>query len=149
MFGRMRALVASAFALSTIGGCSSGGASHPVGPARPSARPADPPHVSKAGQVVYNVDASELEALRVSGEKFVMPDDQDQVHLNGQRIVGSFKLCLDETGHYEQGTILRSTGLASYDAKIARTLMQWVFKPYVLDGAAIPVCSAFSFIYTQ
>lgn len=108
-----------------------------------------PPQLSKAGHLVYIVSPHELEPLRVAGSKLVVPDDEDKNHLNGKRLVGSFKLCLDETGHYERGVLLKSTGVPGYDAKIAQSLMQWVFKPYVVDGEAVPVCSAFTFIYSQ
>jgi hypothetical protein len=108
-----------------------------------------PPQLSKAGHVVYTVNPVELEKLRVAGSKLVVPDDDDKIHLNGKRLVGSFKLCLDETGHYERGVLLQSTGVSRYDAKIARTMMQWVYQPYVVDDGAIPVCSAVTFIYTQ
>ena len=45
--------------------------------------------------------------------------------------------------------LLESTGLPRYDARIARAMMAWIDKPYVVDGVAIPVCSAATFIYTQ
>jgi len=108
-----------------------------------------PPQLSKAGHIVYIVNPVELEKLRVAGTKLVVPDDEDKIHLNGKRLIGSFKLCLDETGHYERGELIRSTGVPRYDAKLARTMMQWAYKPYVVDGVAIPVCSGITFIYTQ
>jgi hypothetical protein len=108
-----------------------------------------PPELSKAGHLVYNVRPVDLEALRVRGSKMIVPDDEDKIHLNGKRLIGSFKLCLDETGHYERGTLIKSTEVPRYDAKIARALMGWAYRPYVVDGRAIPVCSAVTFIYTQ
>lgn len=108
-----------------------------------------PPELSKAGHVVYTVSTVELEKLRVAGTKLVVPDDEDKIHLNRKRLVGSFRLCLDETGHYERGELLQSTGVPRYDAKIARTMMQWAYRPYVVDGVAIPVCTAVTFIYSQ
>lgn len=108
-----------------------------------------PPRLSKAGNVVYNISPRDLEPLRLAGSKLVVPDDRDKIHLNGKRLVGSFKLCLDETGHYESGVLLQSTGVAGYDGKIARTMMEWAYRPYVVDGTALPVCSAVTFIYTQ
>jgi hypothetical protein len=108
-----------------------------------------PPQLSKAGHIIYIVNPIDLEKLRVAGSKMVEPDGKDKVHLNGKRLVGTFKLCLDETGHYERGEVLRPTGVPRYDAKIARTMMEWAYQPYVVDGAATPVCSAVTFIYTQ
>lgn len=108
-----------------------------------------PARRSKAGNLIYNAHPRDLELLRLSGERYVYPDDRDKLHLRGKRISGSFKLCLDETGHYESGTLLQSTGIPNYDAKIARSLMQWVYRPYIVDGAAVPVCGGFTFIYSQ
>ena len=121
---------------------------YPAGTHDPARLPR-PPQLSKAGNIVYYVNPMELETLRIAGTKMVTPDGEDKTHLQGKRIVGSFKLCLDETGHYESGVLLKTTGVPRYDAKIARTLMEWAFQPYVVGGTAIPVCSAFTFIYTQ
>ena len=112
-----------------------------------------PPEVSKAGHFVYNVSPLQLQPYRVAGNVMITPDDEDKAqlfHTRGVRVVGSFKLCVDETGHYESGTLLKSTGLPRYDARIVRTMMTtWVYRPYVVDGVAVPVCSAITFIYTQ
>ena len=130
--------------------CATIGMRYPATSREPAITPLPrPPQRSKAGHLVYNVNPRDLDPLRVAGSKLVVPDDEDKIHLNGKRLVGSFRLCLDETGHYEQGTLLQSTGVAGYDAKIARAMMQWVYRPYVLDGVAIPVCTAATFIYTQ
>jgi hypothetical protein len=58
-------------------------------------------------------------------------------------------LCIDETGHYERGELIQSTGLPAYDAQIARAMMQWVYRPYIVDGVAIPVCSQITFVCSQ
>lgn len=108
-----------------------------------------PPQLSKAGHLVYTVAPTQLEPLRITGTKLVTPDDEDKIHLFNKRLIGSFKLCLDETGRYEEGELLKSTGLPRYDAKIARTMMDWTYRPYLVDGKPVPVCSAVTFIYTQ
>ena len=150
------------FAVSLVtwlaGACGGAGPSNDTKPAVPAKapeppKPTEPRQLSKAGNVVYDVDTLALEPLRVSGEKQVVPDDRDKRQLLNQlkkrRVEGLFKLCLDETGHYESGLLLESTGLPGYDAKIALTMMEWVFRPYMLDGAAIPVCARFKYIYTM
>ncbi len=120
------------------------------GATRDSDRLPAPPQFSKAGHLVYFVPPIDLEPLRVAGTKNIVPDDTDKAHLWGRRLQGSFKLCLDETGHYERGEVLQSTGVPGYDARIARTLMtEWAYRPTVVDGVAIPVCTAITFIYTQ
>jgi hypothetical protein len=131
--------------------CAIVGLQYPATPADENReRLPQPPHFSKAGHVVYDVDPRKLDELRIEGgDKHIYPDPDDRSHINRERLIGSFLLCVDETGHYERGTLLKSTGLRSYDAKIARGIMHWVFRPYVVDGQAIPVCTAYTFIYTQ
>lgn len=46
-------------------------------------------------------------------------------------------------------TQLKSTGFPAYDAKIIREMKQWGYKPYLVNGKAVPVCTAVTFIYTQ
>ena len=130
--------------------CAVVGFQYPSSPEDPEReRLPKPPELSKAGHLIYNVSPRDLEPLRLVGDKNVVPDDEDRIHLRDTRVIGSFKMCLDETGHYERGLLLKSTGLPRYDRKIARTIMKWAYRPYVVDGVALPVCSAVTFIYTQ
>lgn len=122
---------------------------YPATAAGPPRRLPRPPEISKTGRVVFNVRPAELEPLRLTGTKLVVPDDVDKVELHGKRLVGSFKLCLGEDGRYEQGTLLKSTGVPGYDAKIASAMMAWTYRPYLVDGVPVPVCTAVTFIYTQ
>lgn len=94
-----------------------------------------------------------LEARRVSGEKYIIPDDRTKldIQLSGvSRVVGAFKLCLDDTGHVEHVTMLRSTGFAAYDDTIVHTISRtWIYLPFMDEGRAAPVCTAVTFIYSQ
>jgi hypothetical protein len=118
-------------------------------PARGPDRLPAPRQYAKSGAPVYIASLKRLESTRRSGSRLVIPDAPDKIHLNGKRLVSSFTLCLDETGHYESGTMTLSTGVPHYDAKIARQLMSWTFAPYELAGKPVPVCATFVFIYSQ
>ncbi len=122
---------------------------YPAPPRPPTPRLPKPPALSKAGNLVYNVSPTDLKLERVQGEKAVVPDDKDKIRLKNRRLIGSFKLCVDEMGRYEKGTILKSTEVPRYDAKLARAIMAWRYRPYLVDGKAIPFCTAATFIYTQ
>ncbi len=94
-----------------------------------------------------------IQALhRIHGETAITPDDRSKVwlHKGGtRRLIGSYQLCLDAGGHVTDVRMLKSTGLADYDAKIIRNVKQWEYEPYLDEGTAIPVCSAVTFIYHQ
>jgi hypothetical protein len=36
-----------------------------------------------------------------------------------------------------------------YDAKIMREMRRWAYRPYTVNGKAVPVCTAATFIYAQ
>lgn len=123
---------------------------YPAPAAAPQRRLPKPPELSKAGNFVYLVPPGEMNGRRLRGTKLVVPDDEDKIRARKMgRLIGTFKLCVDETGKYERGILIGSTGLAGYDAKIARALMQWEYKPVIHEGKAVPVCVVVTFIYTQ
>jgi hypothetical protein len=43
---------------------------------------------------------------------------------------------------------IKSTGFPAYDTKLQRGIRTWRYRPYMLDGKAVPVCSAVVFVYT-
>ena len=66
------------------------------------------------------------------------------------RIIGSFKLCLTVTGAIGNVNMLKSTGFPAYDSKIQNKMRsEWRYKPYMVNGKAVPVCTAVTFIYSQ
>jgi protein TonB len=100
-----------------------------------------------------NVPPTLLEGSRIAGEKQIVPDDvtKTEIGRSGKdRIVGSFKLCLTPTGSISNVTQLKSTGFPAYDSKILNKMRsEWRYKPYMVNGKAVPVCTAVTFIYTQ
>jgi hypothetical protein len=95
----------------------------------------------------------ETEARRVAGDRTIVPDDDTKVAIlkaGSPRLVGSFRLCLDDHGHPTDVDVLHSTGSPRYDAKIVRTIKDtWVYSPFVLDGSAHAVCTGVTFVYSQ
>jgi hypothetical protein len=82
----------------------------------------------------------------------VTPDDsvKTAMAVNGiKRLVGSFRICLDERGLVESVLPLRSTGFADYDRKIIANVYQWRYEPYRIDDQVVPVCTGVTFIYSQ
>jgi hypothetical protein len=99
-----------------------------------------------------NVPPTLLEGSRISGEKMIVPDDvtKTEIQRSGkEKLVGSYKLCIDTSGVPSSVKQLKSTGFAAYDTKIITKMKAWRYKPYTVDGKTVPVCTAVTFVYTQ
>jgi periplasmic protein TonB len=100
-----------------------------------------------------NVPPTMLEGSRIAGDKMITPDDvtKTEIQRSGkEKLVGSFKLCLTVGGEIQQVTMLKSTGFPAYDSKIQSKIRgEWRYKPYNVNGKAVPVCTAVTFIYNQ
>ncbi len=126
-----------------VGGDINGVAGAPPPPPPPPPPPAAP----------TNVAPTMLEGQRISGEKMISPDDvtKTEIQRSGKdKIVGSFKLCIDLNGGVSSVTMLKSTGFGAYDQKIQGKMRgEWRYRPYAVNGKAVPVCTAVTFIYSQ
>jgi hypothetical protein len=92
------------------------------------------------------------EGRRISGAKNIAPDDAIKTLIQrsrSQKVMGTFRVCLDEAGSVEEILPLRSTGYASYDRKITAGILSWKYAPYLVDDKPVPVCTAVTFIYSQ
>lgn len=113
------------------------------------------PSASHKNPIVF-VEGSKSQKLhegkRISGNKFLFPDDQTKAAISKRdigRVVGTFRICLDEKGAPESILPLRSTGFANYDRELLAGMQQWRYEPYAIDGVPMAVCTAVTFIYKQ
>jgi hypothetical protein len=93
-----------------------------------------------------------VEAKRIAGETMLAPDDQTKTDIQRsriRRITGSFRLCLDKTGHPEQILPIRSTGFPAYDRELILGMQRWAYAPFLDDGKPMAVCTGITFIYSQ
>jgi serine/threonine protein kinase len=123
----------------------------PAPPAAPAPSPvASPPGRAAAPRVI---SPAVLEANRIAGDKTIAPDagTQDAIARAGSdAVVSTYKVCVAADGEVSLVTQLRSSGFAAYDEKIRTTIRAtWRYRPFVLDGAATPVCTALRFVYSQ
>jgi hypothetical protein len=98
------------------------------------------------------VAPKELEALRAEGDPKIAPDAAEArlvERCNIARVVASFKLCIDPSGTPIVVELLRSSRLPAYDGKLITAMWTWRYKPYLLDGKAIEVCSAVTFVFAM
>ncbi|MBL0220499.1 MAG: hypothetical protein IPQ07_42350 [Myxococcales bacterium] len=126
-----------------VGGDINGVAGAPPPPPPPPPPPAPP----------QNVPPTLLEGSRIAGEKQIVPDDntKTEIQRSGKdKLIGSFKLCLNLGGEVTSVTMLKSTGFGAYDSKIQQKMRgEWKYRPYAVNGKAVPVCTAVTFIYSQ
>ena len=122
----------------------------------PPPPPPPPPPAGQEGGVEgsppQNVAPTMLEGSRIAGEKVIVPDDKTKIAIQQSkrdRLIASFKLCVDTTGAVNTVTLLKTSGFPDYDAKIIREMNKWAYRPYQVNGQAVPVCSAVTFIYSQ
>ena len=90
-----------------------------------------------------------LEQQRVSGDKDIQPpnDVATKISRAGKRVVGVVKMCLNTGGNVKSINMLKSTGHASYDAKIKSKMRLWKYRPFKVNGKSVPVCTSVTFIY--
>jgi protein TonB len=99
-----------------------------------------------------NVPPTMLEGQRIAGNKMIVPNDvtKTEIQRSGKdKVVGSYKLCITVDGNIASINQLKSTGFGAYDAKIQAEMRAWRYRPYMVNGKAVPVCTAVTFIYTQ
>jgi hypothetical protein len=99
-----------------------------------------------------NVPPTVLESNRIAGSKLIVPDDKTKAAITKSgrdKVIGSFKLCIDLNGAVQSVTTLKATGFPDYDNKLTREMRVWKYTPYLVNGKATPVCTAVTFIYAQ
>ncbi len=129
------------------GGVAGGVAGGVITDAPPPPPPPPPPPAPP-----QNVPPTLLEGSRIAGEKMIVPNDvtKTEISRSGKdKIVGSYKLCLTVDGNISTISQLKSTGFGAYDAKIQAEMRNWRYRPYMVNGRAVPVCTAVTFIYSQ
>ncbi len=109
--------------------------------------PVPPPRPHK-----LDVPPTVLEAYRVRGDKQIAPDDATKtaiVNAGKDTVVGSFKLCVDVAGNVDDVRVLKSTAFPGYDQQLLAAIRTWAYRPYTVDGKAVPVCTAVTFLYRK
>ncbi len=111
-----------------------------------------PPVVAPPVLAPSIVPPSVVAGLRISGETQIEPPDLVRTAISrdgATRVIGTFKMCLNERGEVANVITLRSTKYAGYDDEIKRTMRSWRYRPYLIGGSAAPVCSVVTFSYVQ
>ena len=56
-------------------------------------------------------------------------------------------MCLTASGSVKSVKILKRSGFPGWDSKIKGKMRMWKYKPYRVNGKAIPVCTSVTFKY--
>ncbi len=110
-----------------------------------------PPSRSKTEPIVFAAGAKKVEGRRIAGNRLIVPDRATQRSIRDAkltRVIGSFRVCIDETGQVESVLPLQSTGFARYDRALVAAMYEWRYSPYQVDDQPVPVCTGVTFIFT-
>jgi len=90
-----------------------------------------------------------LEAQRISGNRLIPPDADDQPSLaTGQRKGAvAAKYCIDGTGHVSTVKLLKNSASSRFADKVVREIKTWTFRPIVAEGEPVSVCTIMLFLY--
>jgi hypothetical protein len=106
-----------------------------------------PPPPPSSPQVVTPID---LDSHRISGQVKIVPDAKTRAAIakaGKATVLASAKVCVDKGGAISSVTIVRPSGFPAYDDEIKVGILAWRFRPYLVNGVATPVCTAYMFVY--
>ena len=93
-----------------------------------------------------------LEQQRIAGEITITPPDAtklDMKRTGKTRLVATIKMCLSTAGTVGALKLLRASAYPTYDQLLMARMKEWRYRPFLLNGRAVPVCTSVTFIYTQ
>jgi TonB family protein len=100
---------------------------------------------------VVLVPPTVLQGLRISGETQIQAPDTAKTEMmrdGKDRTLGTLKICIATDGGISSASVAASTKYAAYDAKLLSTVRSWRYRPYLVNGTPMPVCSTVTFVYT-
>jgi len=110
------------------------------------------PHPSCKPKRTKIVAANMISGSRISGTSRILPPDAIKARIANEdktQVVGAVLMCLSSTGGVSKAKMVRSTGYNAYDQKILHNVRRWRYRPYKVNGTAVPVCTSITFVYRQ
>lgn len=95
------------------------------------------------------VPGATIEAQRLSGNPSIEPDEADRAALAKSRksALVAVKLCVDTAGRVASVRFLQCSGVSGYEDKIRREMKTWTYRPILVEGQAVDVCTVMTFIH--
>jgi len=117
-----------------------------VTPAQVTAPPVPGNLVRRPEEMIMGGIAAPIrEPVRITGTEQVVPDGATRAAIAKKhvaKVVGTWKLCIDEQGAVTDAKMLKSTGFPRYDRAIGKAVRAWTYS----DGG--PTCTAVTFVYS-
>jgi cysteine-rich repeat protein len=89
---------------------------------------------------------------RIAGDTQILPGREtlsSMVRNGVTRVSGIVGLCVATTGEVTEATTRKTTGYPEYDDKLVAGVHNWRYRPYVVNGSPVPVCSTIELTYTH
>lgn len=105
---------------------------------------------TEAPRLPVSVAPAALDLQRVSGNDDVHPSKETRGAMlrdGVSSVRGVVRLCVDTAGTVTASTITEATGYPDYDRKLVAAVREWRYRPFLLDGVPVSVCSTVEFIY--
>lgn len=96
------------------------------------------------------IDMKTAEAARISGNREIPlpPAVSQELRAQGQPGTSAqVKLCLSAQGEPTKVIVAKSTGFPAADQRIVDEVQAWRYRPYTVNGRAVPICTAVVFQY--
>lgn len=71
----------------------------------------------------------------------------DMVRAGETQIRAAVKICVTTGGKVHSASFIKKTGYDAYDAKLLREIRKWEYRPFTIDGKAVPYCSVTHIIF--
>jgi hypothetical protein len=110
-----------------------------------AAPPPAAPEAPAAAPLARNIPIAELEPLRTAGDKDPsLPAGAKMIARRDgvKRITVAVKLCVSDKGVPTSVNFVKSSDYGDANEKILSDIRKWRFRPYKLNGAPTPVCTA-------
>lgn len=65
---------------------------------------------------------------------------------NRTKLVAVVRMCLRPSGRVDTLRILKPSGYPAYDRRLLSRMRQWRYRPWLVDGKAVPLCTFMAFI---
>ena len=89
-----------------------------------------------------------LEQHRIQGKQPRLPQSVKvlMIKQNRSKVITVVKMCLTAGGTVQTLSMIKSSGYAKYDAVVETAMRQWKYRPFRVNGRAVPVCTSVTFV---